>query len=191
MCRLRRSMGIVLIGHSTRVAKYSRLIAERMGMGEEETERIYRIALLHDVGKIGIPDAVLNKPGKLTSVEYALIQSHAALGGDILAKVESMPDLVKGARWHHERVDGRGYPDGLHGEDIPLEARIICVADCYDAMTSGRVYRKHLPQDVVRNEIAANAGTQFDKDVALAMLELMDEDSEYLLREGEQLDSAR
>lgn len=94
-----------------------------------------------------------------------------------------MPDLVNGARWHHERVDGHGYPDGLRGEEIPLEARIICVADCYDAMTSNRVYRQHLPQDVVRREIENNAGTQFDKDVAAAMLEIIDEDKEYLLRE--------
>ena len=170
-------------GHSGRVAKYSRAIAERLGMDEDEAERIYRMALLHDVGKIGVPDAVLNKPGKLTSGEYAVIQSHASLGGDILAKVESMPDLVHGARWHHERVDGHGYPDGLRGDEIPLEARIICVADCYDAMTSNRVYREHLPQDVVRREIENNAGTQFDKDVAKAMLELIDEDKEYLLRE--------
>lgn len=170
-------------GHSGRVAKYSRAIAERLGMEQEEAERIYRMALLHDVGKIGIPDAVLNKPGKLTSGEYSLIQSHAALGGDILAKVESMPDLSQGARWHHERVDGRGYPDGLQGDDIPLAARIICVADCYDAMTSNRVYREQLPQDVVRKEIETNAGTQFDKDVAKAMLEIIDEDSDYRLRE--------
>ena len=170
-------------GHSSRVAKYSRAIAERMGMEQDEAERIYRMALLHDVGKIGVPDAGLNKPGKLTSGEYSVIQSHAALGGDILAKVESMPDLAEGARWHHERIDGHGYPDGLRGDEIPLEARIICVADCYDAMTSNRVYRQHLPQEVVRREIENNAGTQFDKDVAAAMLELIDEDKEYRLRE--------
>lgn len=94
-----------------------------------------------------------------------------------------MPELTVGARWHHERYDGHGYPDGISGDDIPLEARIICVADCYDAMTSDRVYRTHLPQDVVRKEIQENAGTKFDPDVARAMLEIMDEDKGYHLRE--------
>ena len=170
-------------GHSSRVARYSRLLAERLKLGKDETERIVRMALLHDVGKIGVPDAVLNKPGKLTDEEFALIKSHAARGGDILDKVESTPELSRGARWHHERYDGAGYPDGLAGEAIPFEARIICVADCYDTMTSDRVYRKHLSQDVVREEFVKGTGTQFDPEVVRAMLEIIDEDPDYLLRE--------
>ncbi len=170
-------------GHSGRVAEYARLIAQRMDLDQEDVDRIYRMAMLLDVGKIGVPDAVLNKPGKLTDEEFALIKSHAARGGDILSKVESMPELSSGARWHHERFDGRGYPDGLTQDQIPFEARIICVADCYDAMTSDRVYRDHLPQDVVRNEIKKNAGTQFDPRIANVMLQIIDEDTEYRLHE--------
>jgi putative two-component system response regulator len=170
-------------GHSGRVAVYARMLAERMELTNQEIERVYRMALLHDVGKIGIPDAVLNKPGKLTDEEFALIKSHTERGGDILGKVRSMPELSTGARWHHERFDGNGYPDGVRGEDIPLEARIICVADCYDAMTSDRVYRKHLSQEVVRREIEANAGTQFDPQIARLMLQIIDEDKDYQLHE--------
>lgn len=170
-------------GHSGRVAMYSQMLAERMGLSRDETIRIMRMATLHDVGKIAVPDAVLNKPGRLTDEEFDLIKSHTERGGDILGKVNSMPELSAGARWHHERYDGKGYPDGLAGEDIPFEARIICVADCYDAMTSDRVYRDHLPQDVVREEIVNGMGTQFDPDVAQAMLHIIDEDEEYLLHE--------
>ena len=170
-------------GHSGRVAHYSQMLCEKMGLSREETVRIMRIATLHDVGKISIPDAVLNKPGRLTDEEFDLIKSHTERGGDILGKVKSMPDLSMGARWHHERYDGKGYPDGLAGEEIPLEARIICVADCYDAMTSDRVYRDHLPQDVVRQEIVKGMGAQFDPTVAEAMLDIIDEDEDYLLRE--------
>ena len=170
-------------GHSSRVAEYSNLLAKEMGLSERDTERVVRMAILHDVGKIGVPDAVLNKPDKLTDEEFDLIKSHTERGGDILGKVNSMPDLSTGARWHHERYDGAGYPDGLSGDDIPIEARIICVADCYDAMTSDRVYRKHLPQDAVRQEIVDGMGTQFDPEVAKAMLRLIDEDTEYKLHE--------
>ena len=170
-------------GHSSRVAQYSHMLAKRMGLGDDEVERIVRMAILHDVGKIGVPDAVLNKPGKLTDEEFDLIKSHARRGGEILDKVKSMPELSAGARWHHERYDGKGYPDGLAGEAIPLEARIIGVADSYDAMTSDRVYREHLPQDVVREEIVNGMGTQFDPAVAKAMLDIIDEDAEYQLHE--------
>ena len=170
-------------GHSSRVAQYSHMLAEQMGLSKDDIERVVRMAILHDVGKIGVPDAVLDKPGKLTEEEFDLIKSHAKRGGEILDKVESMPDLSIGAHWHHERYDGTGYPDGLAGEAIPLEARIICVADCYDAMTSDRVYRNHLPQSVVRQEIEDGMGAQFDPEVAKAMLRIIDEDTEYRLRE--------
>jgi len=168
-------------GHSYRVAAYSRMIAARMGLEPDEVDRIYRMAMLHDVGKIGVPDRVLNKRARLTDEEYDLIKSHTARGSEILDPVTSMPDLRVGARWHHERYDGRGYPDGLAGEEIPLEARIIGVADSYDAMTSDRVYREHLPQDKVRHEIERNMGTQFDPKVAQVMLQIMDEDPYYYL----------
>jgi hypothetical protein len=169
--------------HSGRVAKYARMLAERMKLGAERTRRVYQMALLHDVGKIGIDDTILRKPSALTPEEYAVIKTHSAKGGEILGNITEMPELSHGARWHHERYDGRGYPDGLKGNAIPLEARIIGVADSYDAMTSNRSYRAYLPQAAVRAEIERNAGTQFDPDVAKCMLEIMDEDTGYALHE--------
>ena len=168
-------------GHSRRVARYSVMIAERMGLDKERVHDVRSMAMLHDVGKIGVPDNILNKSSGLTDEEYEAIQSHAAVGDGILAGITSMPDLRVGARWHHERFDGGGYPDGLAGDDIPLEARIVCVADSYDAMTSNRVYRSYLPQEVVRREIEAHAGSQFDPAVACAMLCIIDEDAGYEL----------
>ena len=168
--------------HSMRVAAYSRELAHRLGKPAAKLSEIYNIALLHDVGKIGIPNEIINKPDKLTEAEYALIKSHAIKGYDILKPISEMPDLAIGARWHHERYDGKGYPDGKVGEDIPEIARIICVADCYDAMSSDRVYRKALPQRLVRQEIERNMGTQFDPTIAKVMLQMIDEDTEYKMR---------
>ena len=170
-------------GHSSRVAEYSREIARRFGYSEEKMREIYMMGLLHDVGKIGVPDAVINKPGKLTDEEFALIKKHPSLGARILGNIEEKPRLANGARWHHERYDGKGYPDGLKATDIPEEARIIAVADSYDAMTSCRSYRKVMPQEVVRGEIEKGIGTQFDPTFAKIMLTMMDEDTEYSLRE--------
>ena len=129
-------------GHSGRVAAYSREIARRAGYSERDQNEIYMMGLLHDVGKIGVPDAVINKPGKLTDEEFKEIKNHPVMGARILKTIKEMPRLVTGARWHHERYDGKGYPDGLKGTDIPEEARIIAVADAYDAMTSNRSYRR-------------------------------------------------
>lgn len=171
-------------GHSGRVADYSREIARRYGYAKKAQDEIYMMGLLHDVGKIGVPDAVINKPGKLTDEEFALIKKHPDLGHKILKQITEMPKLSVGARWHHERFDGRGYPDGLAGEDILEEARIIAVADAYDAMTSRRSYRSILPQDVVRNEIVKGRGTQFDPVFADIMLQIIDEDTEYKLHEN-------
>ena len=140
------------------------------------------MGLLHDVGKIGIPDAVINKPGRLTPEEFEIIKTHPTIGSFILSKTREMPELVVGAHWHHERYGGMGYPDGLSGDSIPEEARIIAVADAYDAMTSRRSYRDPLPQDVVRKEIEKGRGTQFDPVFADIMLQMMDEDSDYQLR---------
>ena len=170
-------------GHSNRVAKYSRMLAAELGEGEKDQEKIYYVGLLHDIGKIGVPNAIINKPGKLTDEEYEIIKTHPVIGSDILKTISSMPEISIGARSHHERFDGSGYPDGLAGEDIPWIARIIGVADAYDAMTSNRSYRQYLPQDVVRAEIVKCRGIQFDPRVADAMLKLIDADKRYTMHE--------
>ncbi len=157
-------------GHSRRVASYSAAIAREMGMSNEEVENIRFIAMLHDIGKIGVPDSVLNKPGRLTDAEYELMKQHTVKGGEILKDIGMIPDLDVGAKCHHERYDGKGYPQGLKGEEIPKVARIIGLADAYDAMTSNRVYRQHLTNDVVMAEIKRCRGTQFDPEVTDAFL---------------------
>ena len=170
-------------GHSGRVAAYSREIARRSGCGDQKQRDIYMMGLLHDVGKIGIPDAIINKPAKLTDNEYDVIKTHTVLGAKILKNIMEMPALVTGARWHHERYDGKGYPDCLSGEDIPEEARIIAVADAYDAMTSRRSYRDILPQATVLSELEKGKGNQFDPRFADVMLAMMSEDPDYTMRE--------
>ena len=139
------------------------------------------MGLLHDVGKIGVPDEVINKPGRLTDEEFALIKKHPVIGSGILESIEERPYLSIGARWHHERYGGGGYPDGIHGEEIPEEVRIIAVADAYDAMTSSRSYRAVMPQEKVRAEIEKGMGTQFDPQFAKVMLQMIDEDKDYRL----------
>ena len=141
------------------------------------------MGLLHDVGKIGVPDEVINKPGKLTSEEYELIKSHPVIGGRILESIKERPGLSTGAKWHHERYGGGGYPDGIAGGDIPEEARIIAVADAYDAMTSRRSYREVMTQEKVRAEIERGSGTEFDPRFAKIMIALIDEDKTYSMRE--------
>lgn len=170
-------------GHSTRVADYSREIAGRAGLSKDLQNDIYMIGLLHDVGKIGIPDAIINKPAKLTEEEYSTIQKHPVLGAKILGNIAEFPKLGTGARWHHERYDGKGYPDGISGEDIPVEARIIAVADAYDAMSSRRSYRDVLPQEKVYDEVKRGKGTQFDPVFAEIMLTMIEEDTDYQMRE--------
>jgi putative two-component system response regulator len=170
-------------GHSGRVAEYAREIARRFGYDRKQQDEIYMMGLLHDVGKIGVPDSVINKPGRLTEEEFAQIKTHPVLGDRILSKIQERPKLAVGARWHHERYDGTGYPDGLSGEEIPEEARIIAVADAYDAMSSRRSYRGILPQVTVRREIENGKGTQFDPVFADLMLAVIDGDPEYRLRE--------
>ena len=176
-------------GHSLRVAKYSKELARRLGNTEAQQNEIYNVALLHDVGKIAIPDTIINKTTKLTDEEFALIKSHTSRGYEILKDITVMPNLYIGARWHHERFDGKGYPDGKAGEEIPLIARVICVADCYDAMTSDRSYRKALPQAVVRSEIEKNMGTQFDPKIARLMLQMIDDDLNYSMKSSTPQDS--
>ena len=131
--------------------------------------------MLHDIGKIGIPDSILNKPDKLTKDEREVIQTHVSMGGDILKNFNALEGISDGARYHHERYDGKGYCSHIKGDDIPLTARIICVADTYDAMSSDRCYRKALPQSVIREELIKGAGTQFDPEIVPYMLEMMDD----------------
>ncbi len=170
-------------GHSVRVADYSAEIARRAGYDVSALQRIYITGLLHDVGKIGIPDAIINKNGKLDDEEYAIIKTHPEKGAAILSNIQDMPELSIGAKWHHERFDGKGYPEGLMGENIPEMARIIAIADAYDAMTSNRSYRRSLPQEVVRGEIEKGRGTQFDPIFAEIMLKMIDEDTNYNMRD--------
>ena len=170
-------------GHSTRVAEYSVMIAKRMGYEGAKLEQLEFAALLHDIGKIGVPREIINKPTRLTDEEYEIIKTHPGTGANILKEVTEMPDIIIGARWHHERFDGKGYPDKLAGFDIPEIARIIGVADAYDAMTSKRSYRDVLAQEIVRGEVEKGKGTQFDPEIADIMLALMDEDKEYVMHE--------
>ncbi|HZZ44625.1 MAG TPA: HD-GYP domain-containing protein [Tepidisphaeraceae bacterium] len=159
-------------GHSERVALISRALAQRAGLSDQQVQRIYMAGLLHDVGKIGVPEAVLQKAGKLTDEEFDLIKKHPEIGGRILRDVKQVQDIIPGVLYHHERYDGRGYPAKLVGEAIPLMGRIICLADCFDAMTSSRTYRKALPIETALEEIRRNAGTQFDPQLAEAFLSI-------------------
>lgn len=166
-------------GHSYRVAEYTKLLANKLGKDEKYQQEIYLMALLHDIGKIGVPDEIINKPGRLTDEEYDQLKNHPVIGADIVKSISSMPNIGVGVQWHHERWDGNGYPHKLKGYDIPEAARIISVADAYDAMTSNRSYRNVLSQETVRNEFVKGKGTQFDPVIAEAMLKLIDEDSNY------------
>ena len=170
-------------GHSIRVAEYSRMLASRVYTDQKLLDNIYDIALLHDIGKIGIPDTIINKPGKLTDEEYNIIKEHPLTGAKILSEIQSVPDLIYGAKYHHERYDGKGYPCGLKGEELPEIAAIIAVADAYDAMTSNRSYRKLLSQEVVRGEIEKGIGTQFHPKWGKIMLKLIDEDKKYKMHQ--------
>lgn len=160
-------------GHSKRVSSYSVCIAKALGMSDEEVRNIEYIALLHDLGKIGVPDVVLNKPSKLTDSEYELMKAHTTIGGDILKDSGIFHEINVGAMYHHERYDGQGYPKGLKGDEIPLVARIIGIADAYDAMTSTRVYRKRLKNEEVIKELEKCRGKQFDPAITDVFLELL------------------
>ena len=166
-------------GHSKRVAEYATMIAKIAGKNETEQHAVFCAAILHDIGKIGIPGGIINKPGGLDADEYEVIREHPVIGANILKNITQIPEVVTGAKYHHERYDGTGYPEGLKGEDIPEIARIISVADSYDTMTSKRSYRPICEQSYVRNEIALGAGTQFDPVFAKIMLDIIDSDKEY------------
>ena len=162
-------------GHSYRVAAYAALIAQELGWDATEISNLKDAVYMYDVGKIGIPDAILNKPTRLTEEEYERVKAHTVIGADILKNITIIDHVAEIARYHHERYDGHGYPDGLIGEDIPIHARIVAIADSYDAMNSRRIYRNSLPQEQIREEILMNRGKQFDPDIADVFLKLMDE----------------
>jgi len=170
-------------GHSVRVAEYALKIAQKLGKSEEEQKIIYYAGLLHDVGKIRVPGEIINKPGKLTEEEFDQIKIHPVTGYHILKDIYSDKTVVMGVKYHHERYDGKGYPSGLVGENIPEISRILAVADTYDAMTSNRSYRNALSQETVREEIEKGKGTQFDPVIADIMLQMIDEDQGYCMKE--------
>ena len=167
-------------GHSNRVAEYSVIIARELGVEDEKLSDIRYIALLHDIGKIGVPDAILKKKGRLDDQEYEEMKRHTVAGENILSGVGTIPDLMIGAKYHHERYDGKGYPSGLKGEEIPFIARIIAVADAFDAMTTDRVYRKRLPPDVVMSELQRGKGAQFDPHVVQVFIDYLGMHKELL-----------
>jgi hypothetical protein len=160
-------------GHSDRVALYAKRIAARLGQSPEECERIYMAGLLHDVGKIGIPDSILRKPGSLTNEEYAIVKKHPEIGYTILKHLKQLDYVLPGVRHHHEAVNGKGYPAGLYGEAIPLQGRILAVADAYDAMTSDRPYRPGMPSEKAESILRAEAGKTWDADIVGVFLECL------------------
>lgn len=169
--------------HSQRVADYSALVCDRMGLPTDFHQTVVLAARIHDLGKIGIPDKVLFKPGRLNDEEWEIIKRHAPDGAEIVSGMKAYSAAVEIIRHHHERWDGKGYPDGLKGADIPLGARIVAVCDTYDAMISSRPYRTGIEQSTVLEEIRRQAGAQFDPDVARAFLMIMAE------QRGEQVES--
>ncbi len=163
-------------GHSRRVGYYSREIAKAMGLDEKQVENIFYTALLHDIGKIGIPISIINKPSRLDDNEFATMKTHTSKGGKILKDISTIPGIVEGAMYHHERYDGTGYPKGLKGEEIPLIARIICCADCFDAMATKRSYKEPCTKEYIINEFKRCSGSQFDPEIAKIMVKLIEED---------------
>ena len=170
-------------GHSHRVALLSQRLSKELGLPEPRIERVYMAGILHDVGKIGVPEAVLHKAGKLTAEEFEQMKRHPQIGSRILADIRQVQDLIPGVLHHHERYDGKGYPAKLSGRDIPEMGRIICIADCFDAMTSNRTYRRALPLEVALIEVRRCAGTQFDPEMAEAFLRIEPDELRRLIRD--------
>ena len=160
-------------GHSTRVAKYSVALGRKLGFSKEYLDNLYYTALLHDIGKIGIPDSILNKPERLTDEEFEIMKRHVVKGGNILSNITIIDEIKNGAAYHHERYDGTGYSKGLKGEEIPLVARVICVADALDAMATARTYKTACGLEYIISEIEKNSGRQFDPAIAAAMVALL------------------
>lgn len=164
---------VYTMGHSEKVAEYARLIAERMELGDKLADLAYLSGIVHDVGKIGIPEYVLNKKHSLTAEEYKLIMDHSRMGANILSHISWLEDIVPIIEAHHERYDGNGYPRGLKGDEIPLLSRILAVADAFDAMTSDRSYRKAYSIEKAVAELDKNAGTQFDPEIVDIFIDLL------------------
>lgn len=162
-------------GHFQRVAEYSHLLAEKLGYDEEKCRQVYYIALMHDCGKCYISDEILKKPGKLTDKEYDLIKNHSVKGAEMLKDFTAIKNISDGVRYHHERYDGKGYPDGLKGEKIPMVSRIICISDSFDAMNSKRCYRDKLPKEKIISELKENSGKQFDPELVTLFLQLIED----------------
>ena len=163
-------------GHSDRVAEYSVLIGEKLGLPEDQIKTLKIGGLFHDIGKIGIPDSILLKPGKLTDDEYSEIKNHPSIGAHILGSAKTFQDIVPIVKHHHEKYDGNGYPSRMKGEEIPYLARIAAVADTFDAMTSRRSYRDAIDLQKVKDEIKRCEGTQFDPQIAEAFLDILEHD---------------
>ena len=170
-------------GHSVRVALFARRLAAAAGMTADEQERVYLSGLLHDVGKIGVDDAVIRKPGKLDDDEFAQIKRHPQIGHRILGRVPNIDDVLPGVLYHHEKYDGRGYPEGLAGAEIPRLGRLLCVADSFDAMTSSRTYRVAMPIETALAEVRRCAGTQFDPEYARLFCEIGETEFRRLIDE--------
>jgi putative two-component system response regulator len=163
-------------GHSRRVSRFAYLLARRMGLDREKCEDIRDGALMHDIGKIGVPERVLLKPGRMTEEEIKLIQLHPVIGAQILEPVKPLRRYIPAVKYHHERWDGKGYPDGLRGEEIPIEARITLIADTFDAITSDRPYRAAKPLELAVDQFTKFAGKQFDENCVRVFLEILAED---------------
>ncbi len=170
-------------GHSERVCRFSVLLARQLKLPEPKVSEVKHSALLHDVGKIGLPERILRKEGVLTAAEYKLMQAHPITGAQILSPVRAFARYVPGVRHHHERYDGTGYPDGLKGENIPISARVILIADTFDSITSDRSYRRARTVSYAVKQFIANSGTQFDSQIVEAFLQLLKDRKIY--REGE------
>jgi len=166
--------------HSRRVAAFARDIGYAMGLDDNSLKKLVAAGLLHDVGKIGIPDAILNKPDKLTNEEFSIIKHHPLKGSELLKRVTGMEEVAVWVSQHHERVDGRGYPKGLKGEEISLEAKIIAVADAFEAMTSDRAYRTRMPTDAALKELQFSIDSQFDKRAVDAFAKVLDREKQVL-----------
>jgi putative nucleotidyltransferase with HDIG domain len=164
-------------GHSERVARYSIEIGRVLGLGAEDIKTLHVGALLHDIGKISISESIINKDSKLTDSEYETMKTHPSRGAEIIEPAKFLREKVPLIKYHHERFDGKGYPSGLKGMNIPLMARIICVADSYDAMTSKRAYRDIMPREEARNELIRCSGTQFDPKMVNAFLEVLQDEN--------------
>jgi len=161
-------------GHSARVTSISVELGKRLGMSPDEIENLRVAATLHDIGKVGVPDTILNKPGALTDDEWAIVKRHPVIGYDIIAPISFLENATAVVKYHHERHDGKGYPEGRSQDDLPLDVKTVIIADAYDAMNSDRAYRKALAPEEIKEQIIYNSGTQFDPDVATAFIEMLD-----------------